>query len=97
MRLSQVRLQAGYKSGLQFTANGQVERLNPNAPLQSAVAQFKLSARAADLKDLSTVAGVELPGLGALVINSDLSLQRSTLKLEDIRVRKKRKKLSSSV
>jgi uncharacterized protein involved in outer membrane biogenesis len=86
MRLSQVRLQAGYKSGLQFTANGQVERLNPNAPLQSAVAQFKLSARAADLKDLSTVAGVELPGLGALVINSDLSLQRSTLKLEDIRV-----------
>lgn len=86
LRLSQVRLQAGYTSGLQVTANGQVHRLNPAAPLQSAVAQFKLSARAADLKELSTIAGVELPGLGAVVMNSDLSLQHSSLKLEDIRV-----------
>lgn len=86
LRLSKLKLQAGYTTGLQITASGQINRLNPAAPLQSAEAQLKLTARAADLEDLSAIADVEWPGLGAVVMNSGLSLKQSTLKLEDVRI-----------
>ena len=48
IRLSQVMLRAGYRTGLQVTANGQVNRINPTDPLQTAAARFEVSARAAD-------------------------------------------------
>jgi uncharacterized protein involved in outer membrane biogenesis len=86
IRLSQVMLRAGYKSGLQLTANGQVNRIDPADPLHSAVARFEVSARAADLTDLSAITDVPLPELGALVMESELSVQRATVKLNDLRV-----------
>jgi len=86
IRLSQVMLQAGYKTGLQVTAKGQVNRINPADPLHTAVARFEVSARAADLADLSAITDVQLPELGAVVMESELSAQQATMTLDDLRV-----------
>jgi hypothetical protein len=43
IRLSQVMLRAGYKSGLQITANGQANRIDPADPLHSAVRPGRLT------------------------------------------------------
>mgnify|MGYP001821771926 FL=1 len=86
IRLSQIMLRAGYRTGLQVTANGQVNRIDPADPLHSAVAHFEVSARAPDLTDLSAITDVPLPELGALVMESELSVQRAIVKLDDLRI-----------
>ena len=86
IRLSQVMLRAGYKTGVQVTANGQVNRINPADPLHTAAARFEVSARAADLTDLSAITGVQLPELGAVVMESELSVQQAAVKLDDLRI-----------
>lgn len=86
IRLSQIMLRAGYRTGLQVTANGQVNRIDPADPLHSPVAHFEVSARAPDLTDLSAITDVPLPELGALVMESELSVQRAIVKLDDLRI-----------
>ena len=86
LKLKQVNIRTGDNKGLLITARGNVDRvvLGKSASVDNAL--FDVTARSADLSKLSALAGIELPKLGQTVITSTLTLNKSNLVFNDVKV-----------
>lgn len=86
IRLGETTVSMGRKDGLLMTARGRVDSIVFNKPELQATADFDVAASAPDLSDLSSLAGVDLPRLGATEMSGNLVIRGSELKLEKLKV-----------
>jgi hypothetical protein len=86
LKLKDVNIHTGNKDGLQITAKGNINRfvLGKSVTLDNAL--FDVAASTNDLRKLSELTGFELPGSGPAAMTSTLTLSKSDLVLNDLKV-----------
>jgi len=86
LKLKRVNIHTADSNGLQLTATGNVDRLVLGRSVLLDSVLFDIAAKAPDLSKLSGLAGTELPKLGPTGISSTMSLQKSELVFDDLKV-----------
>ena len=86
LKLKQVNIRTGDKKGIRITATGNVDQLGIGKTLSLDKALFEVTANTTDLSKLSALAGIELPELGQTTLSSNMTLNKSNLVFNDVKV-----------
>jgi uncharacterized protein involved in outer membrane biogenesis len=86
LKLKDVNLRAGDKTGLQITARGNIDRVLLGKSVSLDNALFDITANTTDLSKLSELAGIELPKLGQTVMSTTMTLNESNLVFNALQV-----------
>jgi hypothetical protein len=84
--LGETTISIGNKGGIQINAKGKADNIVVTGTDLTANAHFAVTASAANLSDLSGLAGTDLPALGATTMSSNLVVRGSELKFDDLAV-----------
>jgi|GEM_PF-1507693 len=86
LKLKRVDIRTVSRDGLQLAATGNVDRLVPGRPVTLDSVLFDITAKTTDLSKLSRLAGTELPKLGPASMSSTMTLLKSDLVFDDLKV-----------
>jgi len=86
LKLKGVSIRAGENNGPQITARGNIDRVVLGKHLSVDNALFDVTAKTTDLSKLSELAGIDLPELGQTVISSTVTLNKSNLLFDKLKI-----------
>ncbi|MGB5715995.1 MAG: hypothetical protein WBN81_02775, partial [Gammaproteobacteria bacterium] len=86
LKLKHVNIRSGDKTGLQITARGNIDHVVLGKSVSVDNALFDITASTTDLSKLSDLAGIELPRLGQTALSSTMTLNKSNLAFNALKV-----------
>jgi len=84
--LGETAITIGSKGGALISAKGKADTVVISDADVSANARFTVTASAPELSDFSSLAGTDLPRLGAVAINSNLVIKNTELKFDQLKI-----------